>query len=490
MVSGVTGPSADRVGGDGPPPKGPLSLLAAEQSWTAVYGRLCERAQSTFVTGGPGVGKSSFLRAFSCFLRSRLSGDGAVVIVAPTGSAAKTAKGVTYHSFFGFMKDYKMLCVDGVQEAARLLALDRWAPIARRLAKVQVLLLDEISMVSADNLDVMYELLRQSRPASAPPVVLYAFGDFLQLCPPFGKMAFTASCWTTVFGEAFLELTHVHRQGQPDFVAALHDARLGRCTAAVQALMDECKVADEAYKALECEVLHLMPRHKDVVAHNATCLTRLCPDKRPPDFTAVDRVTEDPNRDRSVPVPNLVGISTHTIAAALTDCVAPPRVPHCRGARVMLISNQFLALGLFHGSIGNVVDYEENGDPVVRFSDHDVMATTRQGVQGVRDAGADWVEVLCPPVEFESRILSRPGVVAVRVQVPFVLGWGITVHRSQSLTLSEAVLDVGEAFGAGMVLAAMSRVPDKRRMHVRSFCGSRVVADRDALQLYHASPRL
>ena len=108
----------------------------------------------------------------------------------------------------------------------------------------------------------------------------------------------------------------------------------------------------------------------------------------------------------------------------------------------------------------------------------------------MRDAGADWVEVLCPPAEFESRILSRPGVVAVRFQVPFVLGSGITVDRSQSLTLSEAVLDVGQAFGAGMVLAAMSRVPDKRRMHVRSFCGSRVVAARDAQQLYHASSRL
>ena len=312
MVSDVAGTSADPVGVDGPPHKGPLSRLASEQTWTTVYGRLCERVQSTFVTGVPGVGKSSFLRAFSCFLRSRLTGDGAVVIVAPTSSAAKTAKSEAYHSCFGVVKDYQMLCSNSVQEAGRLLALDQWAPVARRLAKVQVLLLDEILMVSADNLDVMYELLRQSCPASAPPVVLYAFGDFLQLCPPFGKMAFTASCWTTVFGAVFLELTHVNRQGQPDFVAALHDARLGRCTAAV------------------------------------------------------------------------VAISSQTIAAALIDCVAPPRVPNCRGARVMLISNQFLALGLFHGSIGNLVDYKENGDPVVRFADHEVMATTRREVQWVR----------------------------------------------------------------------------------------------------------
>jgi len=78
----------------------------------------------------------------------------------------------------------------------------------------------------------------------------------------------------------------------------------------------------------------------------------------------------------------------------------------------------------------------------------------------------------------------------VRAQVPFVLGWGITVHRLQSLTLSEAILDVGQAFVSGMVLAAMSRVPDKMRMHVRSFCGSHMIADPAALLLYQDSPRL
>jgi len=58
------------------------------------------------------VGKTSFLRAFAIFMRSRLTGTGAVVVVAPTGRAAKTAMGVTYHIFLGFMKDYKLLSDD------------------------------------------------------------------------------------------------------------------------------------------------------------------------------------------------------------------------------------------------------------------------------------------------------------------------------------------------------------------------------------------
>jgi len=485
--AGVLGEGALRS--SQPPSAGPLTRMAADRSWSAVFHALFERGRSTFVSGGPGVGKTSFLRAFAVFVRSRLPDAGAVVVVAPTGSASKTAKGVTYHSFFGFVKDYKMQADNPAQEAARLLALDRWRPIERRLAKVAVMMIDEISMVPADNLDVMYELLRQSR-RGKPTTVMYAFGDFLQLCPPFGKMAFTGHCWSSLFGDSFLELTRVHRQDQPDFIAAIHDARFGRCTDAVQTLMDERLVTEEAYEQLQYKVLHIMPRHEDVHNHNEACLRRLCAGAPPTVSVAVHSVKEDTNRDRTVASPDLNSVSPQARDAALIDCVAPRRVEHCRGARVMLTSNHFLGLGLYHGSIGHVVDYEASGAPVVRFEGHELTEGTRAGRQGVRGAGADWLDVSCPPTEFESRILSRPGVVAVRVQVPFVLGWGITVHRSQSLTLSEAVLDVGEAFGSGMVLAAMSRVPDKRRMYVRSFSGSRVIADPAALQLYQDCRRL
>lgn len=448
----------DRRGGGRRPVTGSISQMAADQSWTAVYARLFERSQSTFVSGGPGVGKTSFLRGFVPFLRRRVPAANAVVVVAPTGSAAKTAKGVTYHFFFGFVKDYKMQLPDPVQEAARLLALERWKPIARRLSKVEVLLLDEVSMVPADNMDVMYELLRQSRRPSAPPFSIYVFGDFLQLSPPDGKMDFTAKCWLPLFADAFLELTHVFRQDQPAFVAALHDARYGRCTAAVDKLVGECTVSDEQYKALECTVLHLMPRHDDVRAHNSRCLSRLCPGERPRDFTAFDSVKVDPDRVDRGRLPDVSAVSPQYRDAALLECVAPRVVQHCRQARVMLIANHVLGLGLFHGSIGRLVDYDDaDGTPVVRFENHDVTPGVRS-VKGVRDAGPDWVEVLFPPVDFEARLFSVSGCLAVRRQVPFVLGWAITVHRSQSLTLSEAVLDVGEAFGAGMVLAAMSRV--------------------------------
>lgn len=165
------------------PPRGSLGALAADGHWDVVFSRLVQEGKSTFVTGGPGVGKSTFLRGLREALQLKWPAYGEVVVVASTGSSAKTANGQTYHSFFGFPRDYEVQRKSPVEEAARLLKMERFRGISRRLAFVRVLLLDEVSMVAADKFDVMHELLRQSRSAGSPPCIIHSFGDFLQLGP-------------------------------------------------------------------------------------------------------------------------------------------------------------------------------------------------------------------------------------------------------------------------------------------------------------------
>lgn len=473
-----------------PQEEGVLGRLAATGDWADLFRLMVLRNQSTFVTGGPGVGKSTFLKGLHEQLKKKWTREGEIIIVAPTGSSAKTANGQTYHSFFGFPRDYRAPAGEPFVEAARLLRQERFRFIRRRLALVRVLLLDEVSMVPADRFGVMVELLRQSRPATSPPCVIYTFGDFLQLGPLTGSLAFQSSAWQSLFGGSMLELTRVHRQSDAGFVQAINDARYGRCSAAVMSLMGDCAVSDERYMDLKCNVLHLMPRHDDVQKHNADCLNALCGSKPPLAFLAVDTIEHDKDRDQGRPPVDLQRITEQSRNAALVDCVAPRCVLHCLRARVMLTNNQYLALGLYHGSIGTVSFYKEDGTPVVRFEHHTLPHGVNRAMHGVHDAGEDWLEVECPPVAFETRMLAHPGAVAIRRQVPFVLGWGITVHRSQSLSLSEAVLDIGQAFGAGMVNAAISRVGDKKRMHVKSFTGSRLVADPVAVQFYREGSRL
>lgn len=472
------------------PAQGNLGRHAADGDWQQRFLLLVGLGRSTFVTGGPGVGKSTFLKGFLKVLKGVWSQDGQVVTVAPTGSAAKTANGQTYHSFFGFPRDYKVLLRDPADEASRLFCDERFKLISRRLGRVRVLLLDEVSMVPADKFDVMWQLLRLSRPSTTAPCLVYAFGDFLQLGPLTGSMAFESQAWEELFRDSMLELTTVHRQSDPAFVQAIDDARYGVCTPAVTALMRKCAVSDQEDKKLKCSVLHIMPRHEDVLRHNSECLADLFGGAHPLRSLAVDSVSEDKDRDRALPAVELNRVSVHSRNAALLDCVAPRLVEHCIGARVMLTTEQFLALGLYHGSIGRVSSYKLNGTPVVRFEDHTLPAGVGRGAHGVYDAGKDWLEMECPVVAFEARILAHPGAVAFRLQLPFVLGWGITVHRSQSLTQSEAVLDIGQAFGPGMVNAAISRVGDKNRMFVRSFTESRLFADPSAVKFYREGVRL
>lgn len=85
-----------------------LGLLAAAGQWQVLFDRLAARGQSTFVTGGPGVGRSTIWRGFFEKLLVQWPRLGVVLVVAPTDSAAMTASGQTYHSFFGFPRDYRV----------------------------------------------------------------------------------------------------------------------------------------------------------------------------------------------------------------------------------------------------------------------------------------------------------------------------------------------------------------------------------------------
>lgn len=265
-----------------------LGQLATEGNWGALFSLLVSRNRSTFVTGSPGVGKSTFLKGFHIFLKEKWPHEGEVVIVAPTGSSAKTASRQTYHSFFGLPRDYQDDLDVPAAEAGRILKQDRFRFISRRLGQVRVLLLDGVSMVPASRLFVMVALLHLSQPATSPPCVLYAFGDLLQLGPLSGSLAFLSAAWRELFGMTILELALVHRQSDSSFVQVIKDARNGRCSSAVESLMNDCALSDERYEELKCNVFHLMPRYEEVQKHNAHCLQVLCGNKSPLVSIAID----------------------------------------------------------------------------------------------------------------------------------------------------------------------------------------------------------
>jgi len=111
----------------------------------------------------------------------------------------------------------------------------------------------------------MVALLRQSRSPSAAACVLYVCGDFLQLRPLKGALAFKAPCWYRWVGGKVLELTRLHGQKEPAIIEAIHDAGYGVCS---DGLMDLVQARSfSVLDQVDTSVLHLLPRHKDVAAH-------------------------------------------------------------------------------------------------------------------------------------------------------------------------------------------------------------------------------
>jgi len=320
--------------------QGVIGKLAAQGKWDEVCERLWARNSSAFITGGPGAGKSTLLRHLHAYLRQKLPGDGTVVVVAPTGTSVKTVGGITFHSFFGFVRDYEPALANPTQEAATLLATSRFEPIKRRLRKVRALLLDEVSMFGADKLSIMYELLSQARGASSPPCLWFAFGDFLQLGPFKSPMAFPSLRWPKLFGNKALDLTGQFRQADPDFIHAVADARVGQCTDAVLQLVDACWVDGNKYEQIKHKVFHLMPHHKTVLKQNRKCLDRLSGGQLPEPFRAVYKAMLNHDRDLSVSPVEPDTVSAQTLRSVLHDCVAPVTVAHCLHARVKIITNR------------------------------------------------------------------------------------------------------------------------------------------------------
>jgi len=238
------------------------------------------------------------------------------------------------------------------------------------------------------------------------------------------------------------------------------------------------------YKTVKVNVLHLMPTHDEVLSQHMKCFRLLSPNGHPPAFACHDRPALSKDRDPNATPIDLTTVPEPAVYAALAECVAFRVVPHCKGARVMYTSNAKKQLGLCHGSMGLICDYLSTGVPVIHFVNVSLPEKVRLNSLGIPAAGDSWIQVECPMIEFEAPVLSRPGVMAVRKQVPFVLCWAITIHRSQSLTLHEAVVDLRRSFEAGMVHAAVSRVTDKDNLYVKSFTPGRLYADADAKRSY------
>lgn len=425
--------------------------------------------ESIFMTGGAGTGKSHVIRA----VVQALSEQGKnVILAASTGIAAVNIGGVTMHSALGLgLADEPLQ--DLVDKARKFNAKKRWRA-------VDLLIIDEISMVSPDFFEkiegVLSNLLtdrRRKRLCLPPPfggLQVLVSGDFFQL-PPVIKSAEELAeleadetpmefCFQhPAFQRAFppektVVLNQIFRQDSPEFAGMLSRIRVGEYTENdILDVNDRVNAEIHPPHGILPTVMHSY--RADVDGYNAEKLDEL-PDE-PTTYTAefCYALSEESARlrvDESLRIPSAVRKKFQKVEANIRkNAPVETTIELKPGAQVLLCANLLPESGLVNGTRGIVKKINTDGLPVVKFAN---------GVKGV-----------IGPYTWPNRV-GREGYVAY-TQIPLRLGWAVTIHKSQGMTLDFLQIDLGSTiFTYGQAYVALSRARTLEGVTVTEFCAN------------------
>ncbi len=400
-----------------------------------------QTSQHLFLTGKAGTGKTTFLKHIreNCFKK--------LAIVAPTGVAAINAGGVTIHSFFQlpfgtYLPTFKTVWggeFQNVYNKNQLLGKVKLNSAKRDLIReLDLLIIDEVSMVRADIMDALDALLRSVRRRAHEPfggVQLLLIGDMFQLPPVVkdseremmeeyyeGPFFFHAHSIKEAM-PVYIELKKIYRQKDTGFIALLNNIRNNDCT------YDDLEQLDQYYQP------HFSPEKEagfiTLTTHNykADAINQRELEKLPGQTYQVAAKTEKEFPEHAYPAEKILYLK--------------------EGAQIMFIKNdKGESRRYYNGKIGTISRIEDSGKRIfVVFPEQQLeMEIERETWRNIKfnyDKERDEIK------EEELGTFQ---------QFPIRLAWAITIHKSQGLTFEKAVVDAGQAFAPGQVYVALSRL--------------------------------
>ena len=429
------------------------------------HGFLQNTAENVFLTGKAGTGKTTFLHAL------RKSSPKRMVVLAPTGVAAINAGGVTIHSFF--QMPFGPWIPGGRAEAAAdgdfskglSAKFHRFSREKLNIIRsVDLIVIDEISMVRADLLDGIDEILRRFRNRHRPfgGVQLLMIGDILQLAPVvkddeweilkpyyetpffFGSNALKRSDFITI------ELKKVYRQSDREFIDLLNRVRRAEGDPETFKKLNNRYIPDMDLNAEGCIIL--TTHNHQAKRINEKRMNKLAGTT----FTFTSRI-EGEFPEYSYP--------------------ADPELELKSGAQVMFVKNDSSPeKRYFNGKIGKVTSIG-NGIINVRCPDDDeTIAVTPESWQnakyGLNEAG-EIVET----------------VIGTFTQYPLRAAWAITIHKSQGLTFDRVIIDAASAFAHGQVYVALSRCRTLEGLSLTSKLSPRVLIKNSSVSEFSENAR-
>jgi len=372
---------------------------------------ILKQGRNVFLTGEPGAGKSYTIDLFTDWLE----GMGIrYAVTASTGIAASHIQGTTIHSFCGMGIQRNL-----TEEQLNRIVFNHWKREA--ILPVKVLIIDEVSMLDAVNINDVDRILRAMHGNEQPfgGIQVVFVGDFFQL-PPVSKdktaqFAFESEAWNRA-NLRVCYLTEQHRQSDPEFLDILTNMRSGKLTEEQKARLLECQTK-EPPKTI------LFTHNADVDHINRVELAKIEGNSRTYNMqsSGIDFLVENLKK----------------------NCLSPEKLELKVGAVVMFTRNR-TDEGYVNGTIGEVIDLTP-GFPVVRTS--------------------DGVVVVVKPAVWEH--IEKDVVKAHIEQFPLRLAWAITVHKSQGMSLDSASIDLRNAFEFGQGYVAISRVRSLAGLHLK-----------------------
>lgn len=372
---------------------------------------------NALLTGEPGSGKTHTVNAYVRWLRSHGIEP---AITASTGIAATHIGGMTIHAWSGIGIRKFLSDADADAIASK-------EHVARRLGKASVLIIDEVSMLSADVLAMVDRVLREVRGHERPfgGVQTVLVGDFFQLPPVGGRgeetqFAFEAEAFRSL-NPLPLYLSEQHRNEDTSLERILANIRNGEA--------DESDISKLLTReADETDISDDVPR---LFTHNAD----------------VDRINESKLRalagNTVVHAMNAQGAPV-IIESLKRGCLSPDTLALKEGAVVMFTKNN-VAGGYMNGTLGVVTGFEQGTKyPTVETRDGRHLTVSPQ----------EWA------VEEGGKIRAKIS------QLPLRLAWAITVHKSQGQSLDAAAIDLSKAFEYGQGYVALSRLRSLDGLHL------------------------
>lgn len=369
---------------------------------------ILKMGKNVFLTGSAGSGKTYLLNQYINFLKSKRVPVG---VTASTGIAATHMNGVTIHSWSGLgvrntLSDY---------DVEKLL---KKSYLKKKFKYVQVLIIDEISMLHNFQLDIVDKICRAFKQTETAfgGMQIVLCGDFFQL-PPINKendgvasFAYQSEIWKNMD----LQICYLEEQYRQDsegsLLRVLNDIRQNATGEETKRLLQKC---------------YAMPRHQinptKLYTHNREVDTL--------NLRELDKISGSPKayQMRS-------SGSKKIVESLKKSCLALEELLLKKDAVVMFVKNNFEA-GYVNGTLGKVINFVD-GLPVVKTYNGKKIA-----------------------VDYESWHIEEDGAIKAKLtQIPLRLAWAITVHKSQGMSLDSAEVDLSKSFVEGMGYVALSRV--------------------------------